>query len=82
MNDITMTDASSTITYPRFILPGEILSTILSQPVKIGPGLRHTTLPDETPIIQATQAGLLSQPKPKEFFIDYNSRRVCLLRPY
>ena len=68
-----MTDA---VTFPHLILPGEILSTILSQPVKIGPGLRHTTLPNDTTVIQATQAGLLQQPKPKEFFVEYNSRRV------
>ena len=74
-----MPDVESTVTYPHLILPGELLSTILSQPLKLGPGLRHSTSPQGETLIQATQAGLLHQTKNSEFYVDYNSRRVPLL---
>jgi hypothetical protein len=82
-DDTPMPDASSTIvpTYPHAVLPGELLSTILSQPLKLGPGLRHTASPIGDPLIQATQAGLLHRTKQTEFYVDYNSRRVRSIQP-
>jgi len=79
--DTPMPDAESAVTYPHLILPGELLSTILSQPLKLGPGLRHSTSPQGDTLIQATQAGLLHRTKHSEFYVDYNSRRVLSL-PY
>jgi len=72
-----MPDGSSTPvpSYPQLILPGELLSTILSQPVKLGPGLRHTASQTGDPLIQAAQAGLLHRTKQTEFYVDYNSHR-------
>ena len=75
-SDTAMTDVESTVKYPHLILPGELLSTILSQPLKLGPGLRHSTSPNGETLIQATQAGLLHKTKHSEFYVDYNSRRV------
>ena len=75
--DTPMPDAVSEITsYPHLILPGELFSTTLSQPLKLGPGLRHTTSPSGQTLIQATQAGLLYRKKQTEFYVDYNSHRV------
>jgi hypothetical protein len=71
-----MTDVEDTVRYPHLILPGELLSTVLSQPLKLGPGLRHSTSPNGETLIQATQAGLLHKTKHSEFYVDYNSRRV------
>ena len=58
------------------ILPGELLSTVLSHPIKLGPGLRHTTSPSGETLIQATQAGRLQHTKQTDYYIDYNSHRV------
>jgi hypothetical protein len=74
--DTPMPDVESTVSYPQLILPGEILSTILSQPLKLGPGLRHSTSANGDTLIQATQAGLLHRTKHSEFYVDYNSHRV------
>jgi len=60
------------------ILPGELISTVLSHPIKLGPGLRHTTSPSGETLIQATQAGLLQHKKQTDYYIDYNSHRVAL----
>jgi hypothetical protein len=75
--DTPMLDADSAeVSYPHLILPGELLSTVLSRPLKLGPGLRHTTTPSGETLIQATQAGLLHRLKQTEFYVDYNSHRV------
>ena len=58
------------------ILPGELLATVLSHPLKLGPGLRHTTSPSGETLIQATQAGILQHTKQADYYIDYNSHRV------
>ena len=58
------------------ILPGELLSTVLSHPLKLGPGLRHTTSPSGETLVQATQAGILQHTKQTDYYIDYNSHRV------
>ena len=71
MEDTPMQDAS----IDNMILPGEILSTVLSHPIKLGPGLRHISPLQGEPVIQATQAGLLQTTKQTEFYIDYNSHR-------
>ena len=68
--------------YPHFILPGEILSTVLDQPLKLGPGLRHVSSTPEETVIKATQAGLLHRTKQREFYIDYNSHRVPTNSPH
>lgn len=79
MTGTSMPDAPSTaVSYPPVVLPGEIVSTILSQPLKLGPGLLHTASPTGDTLIQATQAGLLHRTKQTEFYIDYNSHRVFL----
>lgn len=80
-SDSAMTDVESTVNYPHLILPGELLSTILSQPLKLGPGLRHSTSPNGETLIQATQAGLLHKTKHSGFYVDYNSRRVEACSP-
>jgi hypothetical protein len=72
MDDITMTDAPN----DSMILPGEILSTVLSHPVKLGPGLRLNGGNTDEPTIEATQAGLLHKTKLSEFYVDYISHRV------
>jgi hypothetical protein len=79
-NDTPMPVASSTTSSSNqnLILPGELLSTILSQPLKLGPGLRHNTTAAGETVIQATQAGLLHRTKPTDFYIEYNARRVIL----
>ena len=78
-----MPDAFSTVaaSYPHFILPGEIWSTVLDQPLKLGPGLRHVSSTPEEVVIKATQGGLLHRTKQREFYIDYNSHRVFIRRP-
>jgi hypothetical protein len=74
-----MSDAPSTaVSYPLVVLPGELVSTILSQPLKLGPGLLLTASPTGETLIQATQAGLLHRAKQSELYIDYNSHRVFL----
>ena len=77
-SDTRMPDAFSTTSssHQNLILPGELLSTILSQPLKLGPGLRHNTTAAGETVIQATQAGLLHSTKPTDFYIEYNARRV------
>jgi len=71
MQDTLMTDAGA----DPMMLPGELISTVPSHPIKLGPGLRHISLQGQTSI-QATQAGLLhSSSKQTEFYVDYNSRR-------
>src|SRR5438045_5016700 len=71
VQDTPMTDAAAN----PMMLPGELLSTVLSHPIKLGPGLRHISLQGQTSI-QATQAGLLhSTSKQTEFYIDYNAHR-------
>ena len=73
MPDVISTEVAS---YPHLILPGEILSAVLDQPLKLGPGLLHmSSTPAET-VVNATQAGLLHDTKQREFYIDYNSHRV------
>ena len=67
-----MTDTSN----DAMILPGELLSTVLSHPVKLGPGLRLNGFNADEPIIQATQAGVLHKTKHSEFYVDYISHRV------
>jgi len=64
--------------YPHLILPGEILSAVLDQPLKLGPGLRHMSSTAEETVIKATQAGLLHSTKQRDFYIDYNSHRVYI----
>ena len=78
--DTPMPNAFSTAvaSYPQFILPGEVLSTVLDQPLKLGPGLRQVSSTSEETIIKATQAGLLHRTKQREFYIDYNSHRVSI----
>lgn len=76
--DTPMVDASSEVRQSHFILPGELLSTVISHPIKLGPGLRHITSISGETLIKATQAGLLHRTKQSEFYIDYNSRRVAL----
>src|SRR5438046_2250844 len=72
MADIVMEDASD------MILPGELLSTVLSHPIKLCPDLRHTTSQSGETLIQATQAGLLQHKKQStDYYIDYNSHRVA-----
>ena len=68
-----MTDAG----VDNMMLPGELLSTVFSHPIKLGPGLRHiSSLQASEPIIQATQAGILHHStKRTEFYVDYNSHR-------
>ena len=78
-NDVPMPDAFATevVSYPHFILPGEILSTVLDQSLKLGPGLRQLSTSSEGTAIKATQAGLLHRTaNQREFYIDYNSHRV------
>jgi hypothetical protein len=58
------------------ILPGEILSTVLAHPLKLGPGLRLNGGNADEPTIQATQAGLVHKIKRSEFYVDYISHRV------
>jgi hypothetical protein len=58
------------------ILPGEILSTVLDHPMKLGPGLRLNGSNADEPTIQATQAGLVHKIKHSEFYVDYISHRV------
>src|SRR5438045_3872614 len=60
------------------IFPGELLSTIPSHSIKLGPGLRHMTSPSGDTMIQATQAGVLRQAKQSDYYIDYNSHRVFI----
>ena len=73
MPDVISNEVAS---YPHLILPGEILSAVLDQSLKLGPGLLHmSSTPAET-VINATQAGLLHGTKQREFYIDYNSHRV------
>ena len=74
MEDTPTTDASNN----AMILPGELLSTVLSHPVKLGPGLRLTGFNADDPLIHATQAGILHKTKHSEFYVDYLSRRVSL----
>ena len=73
MEDIVMEDASD------MLLPGELLSTVLSHPLKLGPGLRHTTSPSGETLVQATQAGILQHAKQTDYYINYNSHRVVPL---
>ena len=82
-DDAPMPDAISgeIISYPRFIFPGEILSTSLDQPLKLGPGLCHISNSSKQTAIMATQAGLLYRRKQQEFYIDYNSHRVTTSSP-
>jgi len=78
MEDTAMDTVESTTsepTYPHLILPGELLSTITSQRLKLGPGLQHTQHSNKL-YIHATQAGLLHHPNPTHFLVDYNSHRV------
>src|ERR1700737_2276201 len=71
--DTLMPDAPSTtaLSFPHLILPGELLSTILSPPLKLGPGLRHTSSTKGDTLIHATQAGLLHRAKQTEYYVDY-----------
>jgi hypothetical protein len=75
--DTRMSDVE--ISYPHLILPGETLSSELSHSLKLGPGLRHASSATGETLIQATQAGLLHKTKQSEFYVDYNSHRVCFL---
>jgi hypothetical protein len=72
MDDITMRDTPN----DSMILPGEILSTVLSHPVKLGPGLWLNGGNADEPTIRATQAGLLHKTKLSEYYVDYISHRV------
>ena len=77
--DTPMPDApAEIISYPRLVIPGEVLSASLSQSIKLGPGLRHATSQSGETLIQTTQAGLLHRKRQTEFYIDYNSHRVLL----
>lgn len=73
---------ASTETEKVFVLPGDTIDRSLipestnKRPLRLGPGLRH--VPPDT--LQPTIAGeLVTNPKKKSMFIDYNSRRVYLL---
>lgn len=57
------------------VLPGEILWTVITHSMKLGPGLRLNGGNPDAPNIQATQAGLLHNKRP-EFYVDYISHRV------
>jgi Exosome complex exonuclease Rrp40 N-terminal domain len=76
-NAMTMDVDTATDQSPQYILPGESFPAD-SQPLKLGPGLRHITTPSGETLIQATQAGTLHHRKHQhtEFYVDYNSHRV------
>jgi exosome complex component RRP40 len=64
------------------VLPGETIQT-QHKTLKLGPGLQQIVDSQGRPSIVVTRAGTLEQnPKGNKFWVEGNSRRVCLSLAY